>query len=450
VRVEAPPSDPLRKLLEQAFGTRARHVPATHASYHQDLPPTAAERMEAMGNRVARRGVGMLVVGGVCLCVVAQAGGSLQERDWREEASVPMLLGGARGAVEVDRAVAAALRRTGVTAAAVAVVRGSGPLYTTNAGIRVGAGAVPVDDRTVFRAASLGKAVFAYLVFTLVDDGLMELDRPLHEYLARPLPEYPDYADLAGDTRYRAITARLALSHRTGFPNWRWQMKDRRLRILFDPGERFLYSGEGYRYLQFVIEQITGKDLDTLARARVFEPLGMTTAGYAWRDAQAANSAVDRAPIEAVFGPGFLSRPNAAGSLLTSVADYGRFLTAVLGGGRLARRWQREMFAPQTVVAGPRLFGPPAPVGAGDDPASRPFWCLGWAGFHSNAGPVRFHVGYDSPEYENYAVIYLEKDLGLVVLTSGGRGPAAAVPVFVEAVLGSTDTPFGWMGYGQP
>jgi len=44
-------------------------------------------------------------------------------------------------------------------------------------------------------------------------------------------------------------------------------------------------------------------------------------------------------------------------------------------------------------------------------------------------------------------IIYPEKDLGLVVLTGGGRGPKSAVPTFVEAVIGDTDTPFRWMGY---
>ncbi len=93
---------------------------------------------------------------------------------------------------------------------------------------------------------------------------------PLYQYLQKPLPDYPEYADLAGDTRYRAITARLALSHRTGFPNWRRQTKEGKLVFQYIPGEKFLYSGEGYRYLQFVVEHITGEPLRRL-RGRSLE-----------------------------------------------------------------------------------------------------------------------------------------------------------------------------------
>jgi CubicO group peptidase (beta-lactamase class C family) len=104
---------------------------------------------------------------------------------------------------------------------------------------------VAANDATVFRAASLSKPVFAYLVFTLVNEGRLDLDKPLHQYLEKSLPEYPEYADLAADARYQTITARLALSHRSEFPNWRWQTKEGKLGFEFKPGEKFLYSGEG-------------------------------------------------------------------------------------------------------------------------------------------------------------------------------------------------------------
>ncbi len=360
---------------------------------------------------------------------------------------VPSLQGPARPADLIGRAVQSAFERSGVAAASVALVGPGGLLYTRTIGTRAGGDTSPADERTVFRAASLGKSVFAYLVFTLVRDGRLDLDRPLHEYLPKPLAEYPEYADLDGDIRYRAITARIALSHRTGFPNWRWQTKDRKLRFLFTPGEQFLYSGEGYRYLQFVVEHIAGTDLETLARDRVFRPLGMARSSYAWQEEYGTNCAIDRGPIERMLGPDILKRPNCAGSLLTTAADYGRFLAAMLGSAALPARLRDEMLGPETAVAGEHLFGPPVPAAPARGAEPDRFWCLGWGGFRSAAGVVRFHVGYDSPEFENYAVLYLDQGLGLVVLTAGGLGPAASVPSFVEAVIGPTDTPFAWAGY---
>ena len=161
-----------------------------------------------------------------------------------------------------------------------------------------------------------------------------------------------------------------------------------------------------------------------------------------------SSASVDRQPIEKVFGAGFLKQANCAGSLLTTAVDYGRFLAAVLSGRGLSGPLRDEMLRPAESLAGStRLFGPPVVATPASGSESSPFWCLGWGGFRSSAGAVRFHVGCDSPEFENYAVLCLDKGLGLVVLTAGGRGPVSAAPVFVEAVLGPNDTPFSWAGY---
>jgi len=380
----------------------------------------------------------------LCLCGIVPAGQALSQQP---SSSMPTLRGGPRSVDEVEAALRAVQKQTGVKAASVALVRGAKTAFVRTIGTRIGPGDAAANEFTVFRAASLSKPVFAYLVFMIVNEGLLDLDKPLHQYLEKALPDYPEYADLAGDSRYRTITARMALSHRTGFPNWRWQTKDRKLRILFNPGEKFLYSGEGYRYLQFIVEHLTGKDLETLAEEWVFRPLGMANSSYAWRDGYAENCAVDRVPIEKVFGREFLTIPNCAGSLLTTATDYGRFLGAVLAGKGLPGRCRDEMLRPQTVIAGKQLFGPAVPAGPATDRVSGLFWCLGWGGFWSDAGVARFHVGYDSPEYENYTVIYPRKNIGVVVLTSGGRGPDSASPPFVKALIGDSDTPFRWMGY---
>jgi len=177
--------------------------------------------------------------------------------------------------------------------------------------------------------------------------------------------------------------------------------------------------------------------------------LGMSDTSYAWTDEFATNCAIDRAPIEKVFGPDFLRRANCAGSLLTTATDYARFLSAILDGKGLPGRLRDEMLRPQASIAGRALFGSPADTGPAAAAGAAPSWCLGWGAFASRAGAARFHVGYDSPEYENYAALYLDRKIGLVVLTSGGRGPNSAVPHFVEAAIGNNDTPFAWAGYGQ-
>ncbi len=94
-----------------------------------------------------------------------------------------------------------------------AVVRDGGIDWLRGFGTTAVGSEQKVDQETVFAAASLTKPVFAYAVMKLADAGRIELDRPLAEYLA--------YQDIADDERARKITARMVLSHSTGFPNWR-------------------------------------------------------------------------------------------------------------------------------------------------------------------------------------------------------------------------------------
>jgi CubicO group peptidase (beta-lactamase class C family) len=107
----------------------------------------------------------------------------------------------------------------------------------------------------------------------LASEGILDLTKPLAQYLELPNP---------GDARSRLITATHVLSHSGGWRNWR-NNRETLLTADFEPGSRFSYSGEGYYFLQRVVEKLTGKGLQRLARERVFEPLGMRTSSYIWR-----------------------------------------------------------------------------------------------------------------------------------------------------------------------
>lgn len=128
----------------------------------------------------------------------------------------------------------------------------------------------PVTEQTIFEGASISKSVFAYFVMTFVDEGKLDLDKPLYTYLP--------YPDISHDERYKAITARMALSHRSGFPNWREDESDKKLKLYFEPDSAYLYSGEGYQYLALVLREITQTDwsgLEALFQERVAQPLGL-------------------------------------------------------------------------------------------------------------------------------------------------------------------------------
>ena len=173
----------------------------------------------------------------------------------------------------------------GVPGVGFAVFDDGGLLYEHVGGFKSQATLEPIDTRTAFEAASISKPVFAYVVFSLARDGVLELDASLQTLV----PEVPE---LAYDPRSGTLTPRILLTHRGGLPNWRSRINfdaasyselfasDDTLRFVADPDTEYRYSGEGYVLLQRIVEERTGKSLNELARDRVFEPLGMTRSSF--------------------------------------------------------------------------------------------------------------------------------------------------------------------------
>ncbi len=336
------------------------------------------------------------------------------------------------------------LDKSGATALSVAVVQGSDVVFQKSMGIVDKKTNKRVDEQTVFRMASLSKPVFAYLVMKLVEEGLLDVDKPLYQYLDRPLYEYPDYADLKDDERYKLLTTRIVLSHQSGFPNWRFINRDRRLDFKFTPGKMFKYSGEGYRLLQFILEEITGKDFNCLAKERIFLPLGMTNSSFLWEKCFDGNFAVNlrtglRRNIEKTK-----IVPNAAASLLTNTADYAKFLLALMNGKSLNPDSLELMLEPQVNITSQSLHAP-----QNTDPKIHETihlaWSMGWGRFRCSQGEAIFHVGFEEG-CDNYAVVFLDRGTGIVLQSVITRSEGIA-PLVVKELIGDSYSPFSWLLY---
>jgi CubicO group peptidase (beta-lactamase class C family) len=355
------------------------------------------------------------------------------------------VVGGVTTINDFENTVTRNMQKAGVSGLSVAILNDNKVVYTRQFGWKDKDAGAKMDDTTVFAGASLSKTVFAYLVMVLAEEGTLALDKPIQQYLAKPLPEYPEYADLAGDDRYRTITGRMLLSHTGGFPNLRSMSKDGRLRIQFEPGSRFSYSGEGIGLLQKVVESVTQKDLETIAREKVFTPFGMSHTSYLWREAFATNVAAPHNEFEWAADPDRPAIAHAGGSLTTTAHDYARFLAGILTAKGRRRQSVEGMLAPVIRINSRRMFDPVKLADSNANDAIRLSWGLGWGVFETPQGQAFFHTGHSSSA-QNYAVVYRKHGIGIVLLSNSANFESVA-PEIVAAGIGDNLSPFDWLGY---
>jgi CubicO group peptidase (beta-lactamase class C family) len=333
-------------------------------------------------------------------------------------------------------------------------------IVTRSLGVRRSGGAEPATPDTVYAAASLTKAVFAYVFLSFVKEGLVSLDRPVAEYLPLPNPD---------DAKARTITASHLLSHSGGWRNWR-NNAQQPLTADFDPGSKWSYSGEGYFFLQRVLEKLTGKAMGQLARERVFEPLGMKrssmvrpaelephlASGHNGRGeptppfgaptllelrrmmtarglpldaakSEDAEKAIATAEPTLPVLPNFLS-PNAAASMVTTAADFGIFLrhlvTARRSGGAPAAIVDL-MMTPQVRCNDAVQWG----LGVGlEDIGSRTLaWQWG-----------------DNPGFKNFYFADPKNGKAMAVFTNGDRGHRVYERV-IRSITGEDHPAFLWL-----
>jgi CubicO group peptidase (beta-lactamase class C family) len=287
----------------------------------------------------------------------------------------------------IDATVGRLMKAAEVTGTDIALFNHGRVAYQKSYGVRDKEKGLPLTPDSILNAASLTKATFAYMVMQLVDEKALDLDRPIYTYLPKPLPEYPRYQDLAGDERYKKITARMLLDHTAGFPNFRFLNDDRKLNINFVPGSRYAYSGEGIELLQLVVETVTKKPLEELMQERVFRPLNMTRTSMVWQTTFENDYANGYDEYGRSLGP--LKRPtaDAAGSMSTTLADFSRFLEAVLQGRGLSKKARSLMLSPQIQIRSKHEFPTLSNETTDENMAIHLGYGLGWGIYQTPYGP---------------------------------------------------------------
>ena len=312
-----------------------------------------------------------------------------------------------------------------------AVIRDGNLEPMTAVGVRNSQSSAPVDDQTIFDAASLSKPVFAYAVLQLVDAGALTLDTPLSQYV-------PDY--VPDDPRAAGVTVRHVLSHSSGLPNWR--SANLPLRTYFAPGERFSYSGEGFVWLQRVVEAIAREPIDVVLHRLVFKPLAMRRSSYVWQSAFDANYAD---PHDAMLAADLKKKPsiaNTAASLQTTAGDYAKFLQAVLSGARLRTETARLWLAPQIALRRRCVECLVPDIPENDTQIA---WGLGW-GLEPGSGTFFQWGDNDHGRFKAFAMGSTQDRTAVVVFTNGFNG-MSIMPELIGTTLPGAHPTFDWLNY---
>ena len=364
--------------------------------------------------------------------------------------------------------LAEVMKTDSVPGLSIAIIKGGEVVWARGVGLKNIQTKEAVTAETIFPAASLSKPVFAYAVLKLRDEKLIDIDRPLIEYLP--------WADLPDDPRAKLITARRVLSQTTGLPNWRFQ-SSQALTLGSTPGQAFTYSGEGFYYLQRVVEQITGRGFGEFMQERVLKPCRMQHSSYVWlpeyktqatsvyregprlftgglgphmfefaarwnkplekwrhEDVMRVYPEIREKAYPGVRGgfpplPAFLE-PNAAGSLHTTATDYARFMIHVMDSPRrrkfeLTEATRREMLTSQISVNEALAWG------------------LGWGLEQAEGRRYFWHWG-EHFAFRTLAFGDAQDRSGVVVLTNSGTGARACEQV-VKQATGHDHAALAWI-----
>ncbi|QSQ13087.1 serine hydrolase domain-containing protein [Myxococcus landrumensis] len=330
-----------------------------------------------------------------------------------------------------------------VPGVAIAVLKDGKVIHAAGFGLREADSKDAVDADTLFSVGSVSKVVASAATLRHVASGKLDLDRDVNTYLT----SWKVHAAPAF-TR-NALTLRMLMSHTSGLTVWGFEdyqpdeklptlvqtldgvkpAKNEPVRIDFEPGTRMRYSGGAVTVEQLVLEDTQRKPLEALARAEVFQPIGMRRSTYVNPvPVKLGNiaKAHDKNGQRVALPRGYESFPEqAASGLWTSANDLGAFVGTLIASYQGKNPYLPRPLAVQMMTeVSPSHFGL-GPRLAGD-------------------GPARvFHHGGSNDSYRAWIEGYLETGDGLVVLTNGTNGTQLATEIrnAISDALGRGNNP---------
>jgi CubicO group peptidase (beta-lactamase class C family) len=344
---------------------------------------------------------------------------------------------------EMKARVGKILNRYPAVGLALGVIRDGRLEFFYGHGVANIASNTPITEDTVFRIASITKTFTAIAVMQLWERGLVDLDAPANDYLRA-------YKLVPNKASFRPATLRHLLTHTSGIPEMVHPTRALRygfgesvklgqplpplgqyysggLRLVADPGSRFMYTDHNFATAGQIVEDVSGQPIDRYMREHIFEPLGMShtdlnrservqtglATGYNLRS-RGAEAVVDRQWITA-----------AASSIYSSPRDVARYIAALTGGGSnehgsvLKPGTLAAMFEPQ-FQPDPRIPG----IGLAFDRAD-----LGGHLAVQHEGIL--------PGFNSQIFVAPDDRIGVMAFTNGARRAMLWLPAETAQLLGS-------------
>lgn len=318
------------------------------------------------------------------------------------------------------------LGRLNVPGAGITIVKGDEVLKSFGVGYADLESERPVTSQTVFAIGSSSKAFTSFGLGLLVDEGQLEWDTPVIEYM----PDFRMYDDFAT----QEMTAVDLLCHRSGLPrhDFVWYFNQdlnrqdlyQRLQYL-EPSASFRstwqYQNLMYMTAGVLTEKISGQSWEDFISARILNPLGMSSTNF---DINTLPSMPDYAygynvveeelermpyhPLEAI-GP--------AGSINSNADDMAKWISVHLSSGKYANTQLIETATLQF------LHRAKFPIPGGDRGAvTHPQYALGWILYDWNGIKVIEHGG-NIDGFSALVVLAPNEELGMVILTNSNGNP---------------------------
>ena len=238
----------------------------------------------------------------------------------------------------LDEFIVRHMRETGAPGMTLALANRDGLLRVSTYGYADTKAGMKVVPETMFEIGSISKSFVALTLMQLRDEGKLDLNKPIVEYLPW----------LKINSKFAAITTHHILTHSAGLPGAPLLLDAllSELWTAYEPGKRFLYSNTGYNILGFLIEAIDKRPFAHAMRARMLEPLGMTASAPIITSDLRKLMAIGYEPL--VEGKPFpqhgtlgeaqwLEVDIAAGSIASTPADMAKYMRMLLNRGALPK-----------------------------------------------------------------------------------------------------------------